>query len=308
MGVVSGRGKSAAVTAGVLLLIGGLLWGGVSFVLQARKEHLRQRHAIDKELIKDVTESVRIPRTGDDELILAGGRRKPRLPETNEALSARFFHVDVQDETTYPEYEAIKNKPNVGLCFSGGGARSFEASLGYMRALLDADLLKYVRYISSVSGGSWANAVFSYHDEEVVTLNELLGEYTPPDLMTRQGMRGIPFSSARGYPVKTNLIAVVATELLLKGTPVEDVWVKAIHEVFLKKAGIGMYDLPAWNRATVAETVARNPNLMNDLQFRMPCSGKSNCQNFPFPIMNNAMLGELEYVYGDCEATNRFSP
>jgi len=265
---------------------------GLHAVLDVRKASLLGDVKSDKELIKDHTEGT-VDEPGD--ALLRGSRRKPRLPETKEALLARFYHVDVFDEATYPEYEAIKHKPNVGICLSGGGARSFEASLGYLRALLDADLLKYVRYISSVSGGSWANAVFTYHDEEVVKLNDLLGSYTPPERMTRQGMRGIPLNSARGYPVYSNMIGVVASELLLKGTPVEDVWVKAVHEVFLKKAGIGIYDLPAWSKTYVAEAVARNPDMMNDLTFRMPCSGSTaTCHNIPFPIMNNAMLGPVE--------------
>jgi len=81
---------------------------------------------------------------------------------------------------------------------------------------------------------------------------------------------------------------------LIKGTPPEDIWVKAIHETFLRKAGISIDALPAWNRQNVAKTLAQNPDLLNHYNFRVPCSGRANCDNIPFPIMNNAMLGPIE--------------
>jgi hypothetical protein len=274
--------KSGLISALMFMILLGC--GGLYVYLDVRKEQLRQRKAIDKELILEHSENA--------QPTLRRPNRPPRLPETDEEIVAEFFDVNVLDETSYPEYEAVKQKPNVGLCFSGGGSRSFEATLGYLRGLLDADLLKYVRYLSSVSGGSWANAVFSYHDEDVVTLEELLGTFTPPEKITASILRGIPLKSARGFPVRTNLVSVVLGELLIKGTPPEDIWVKAIHETFLRKAGISIDALPAWNRQNVAKTLAQNPDLLNHYNFRVPCSGRANCDNIPFPIMNNAMLGE----------------
>ena len=92
--------------------------------------------------------------------------------------------------------------------------------------------------------------------------------------------------------MKTNLIAVVLTELLLRGTNPEDIWVRSIHKTFLEKAGITMGALPAWTREQAAHVLARNPHLLGRAEFRVPCSAQANCENIPFPIMNNAMLGE----------------
>ncbi len=48
----------------------------------------------------------------------------------------------------------------VGLALSGGGIRSNAFSLGVLSALHEAKLLQKIDYISSVSGGSWANAAY----------------------------------------------------------------------------------------------------------------------------------------------------
>ena len=49
----------------------------------------------------------------------------------------------------------------IGLTFSGGGFRATLAALGVVRLLADAGMLQRVRYVSSVSGGSTANAVLA---------------------------------------------------------------------------------------------------------------------------------------------------
>jgi predicted acylesterase/phospholipase RssA len=51
----------------------------------------------------------------------------------------------------------------LGLAFSGGGIRSATFNLGVLQALAENDLLKYVDYLSTVSGGgyigSWLHGV-----------------------------------------------------------------------------------------------------------------------------------------------------
>lgn len=50
----------------------------------------------------------------------------------------------------------LKDKKDFGLAFSGGGTRAASATLGQLRGLRKKGLLKDVKYISAVSGGSWA--------------------------------------------------------------------------------------------------------------------------------------------------------
>ena len=49
----------------------------------------------------------------------------------------------------------------IAIALSGGGFRATLSSLGVLRFLADAGLLEQVRYVSSVSGGSIANALFA---------------------------------------------------------------------------------------------------------------------------------------------------
>lgn len=68
-------------------------------------------------------------------------------------------------------------RPRVGLAFSGGGFRATAFGLGALRALHDRDVLRDVRVVSGISGGSvlaamWAYgpASFSQFDDSVTKL------------------------------------------------------------------------------------------------------------------------------------------
>jgi hypothetical protein len=83
-----------------------------------------------------------------------------------EDVKTRVWDASAPD-FQYPELEdghpdSVCNKPNVGICFSGGGTRSASATHGQLRALDHLGLLDNVRYISCVSGGSWAAVPYTY--------------------------------------------------------------------------------------------------------------------------------------------------
>jgi predicted acylesterase/phospholipase RssA len=52
--------------------------------------------------------------------------------------------------------------PRIGLALSGGGFRATCFGLGCLRALLDQDLLRHVKVISGVSGGSILASLYAY--------------------------------------------------------------------------------------------------------------------------------------------------
>jgi len=60
----------------------------------------------------------------------------------------------------------LKTRPSaanfVGVCFSGGGSRALSAAMGQLRGLKYLNLLDEVFFISSVSGGTWASATYTY--------------------------------------------------------------------------------------------------------------------------------------------------
>jgi hypothetical protein len=50
----------------------------------------------------------------------------------------------------------LLSKCNVGVAISGGGLRAASLGIGWLRGLYELGLLQDIRYLSTVSGGSWA--------------------------------------------------------------------------------------------------------------------------------------------------------
>jgi NTE family protein len=58
--------------------------------------------------------------------------------------------------------ETMNTGPTIGLALSGGGSRAIAFGLGCMRALHDCDVLRHVRVVSGISGGSVLAAMWAY--------------------------------------------------------------------------------------------------------------------------------------------------
>ena len=90
---------------------------------------------------------------------------------------------DVYPEAALPDL--VSRTRNVGLAFSGGGARAMVAAAGQLAALHELGLLREVRYISGISGGSWATAAYSFaqlgQNGTARDDDELLGNITAPE-------------------------------------------------------------------------------------------------------------------------------
>jgi len=95
----------------------------------------------------------RFPRTPDQKVVLKElqeivQRRKVALEEAD----------SVADATLPADKEAFEEAAKmelVGLAFSGGGIRSATFNLGFLQGLAGLRLLKYVDYLSTVSGGGY---------------------------------------------------------------------------------------------------------------------------------------------------------
>lgn len=81
------------------------------------------------------------------------------------------FSVAIEVLNTPP---TAVSSDGVGICLSGGGSRALSCAMGQLRGLRHLGLLDKVSAISSVSGGTWANVVFSYLPESISD-DELLG-------------------------------------------------------------------------------------------------------------------------------------
>jgi hypothetical protein len=71
------------------------------------------------------------------------------------------------------------SKANLALCFSGGGSRALTCAWGQMLGLKTLNLIDQARYISSVSGGTWASSIYTYLPTHISD-DDLLGTYYPP--------------------------------------------------------------------------------------------------------------------------------
>jgi len=88
------------------------------------------------------------------------------------------------------------NRKNIAVCFSGGGSRALTCAWGQLiglNTLKDGSgkpLLDEVRYISSVSGGSWAAVLYTFRPENFTDAEFLGKSYNPSQLCYDQDNPG----------------------------------------------------------------------------------------------------------------------
>lgn len=105
-------------------------------------------------------------------------------PTCGACVEARYWQIDpgywnaaTPDLKTFPENQLDPPLPgaDLGVAFSGGGTRSAAATIGQLRGLKRNGWLERVRYVTAVSGGSWAVVPFTYYRGG--ELDELLGVF-----------------------------------------------------------------------------------------------------------------------------------
>eukprot|EP00944_MAST-04C_sp_MAST-4C-sp1_P006303 g6303.t1 len=220
----------------------------------------------------------------------------------------------------WPEEQvpSVRAKPPNGLCFSGGGSRSYIGAMGVLRALTDLGLMGHVRYLGGASGGGWAASAYTYfqpnqpfahiqvgEDRTVKTTYSksetsassdeiLLGNITFPTDMTESNMNYIAPQCLRGS-VSSNVISNFVKEWLKHGFKFHKGFVAGVHQNYLIRAGIpSPYDptpkLFSYDKDTVASIKARNPSLAND--FILPPSGR------PVMTIGFTLLGRAQAIVG----------
>jgi hypothetical protein len=169
------------------------------------------------------------------------------------------------DGTTYSWPEQLAGvKPNVGICFPGGGTRALTAAMGQLRGLLSFGGLTNVDYISCVSGGSWASTAFAYYNAGASSDEEFLGAVTEPQDITLHGLDDLPTSSL-GWGATRDL-GDALDAALNAGVREDLLWAAAVGQVFFSR--FGLYDIqsPSYfslDAGTVARIQAANPSLAN---------------------------------------------
>ncbi len=164
------------------------------------------------------------------------------------ASSGYTYHFP---ELTLQEFQL---KAPIGVCFSGGGTRAMSAAMGQLRALHHMGYLSTFRYISCVSGGSWASTIYTYYRSGAVDDNQLLGPITAPGGITQNHLNYSLIPEMLAYNAQTWLVGVVANweaSPFVKYTS-HDVWNYSIGDAYLKPFGLFDVDAASYHPENLA--------------------------------------------------------
>jgi hypothetical protein len=185
-------------------------------------------------------------------------------------------------EMKFPEedYADVTSRRNVGLSLSGGGDRAFISSIGVLGALHELGMMKEIRYIVGVSGGSWATSVYSYYQKSDVSDTTMLGEIIFPEDIVYDELHFIDKDCVRSYP---------NSSYVLQGVLYSD-WVDGVQEIYLTPSDIPRGKPVSYNADSVADIKSRNPSLQ-DTDFLLLRGGGSGIDARPFPIISTTLIG-----------------
>ena len=188
----------------------------------------------------------------------------------------------------FPElaHPAVSAKPPNAVAFSGGGTRAFSVTMGYLLGLHELDVLRSTRYISAVSGGTWASAAYTFVDPSAgphVAQNDsqLLGRALPPSALDFAALDDLPAHSAR------HCCSVGVGFIPLSGAQ----YVEKIQSSFLTPLGIPAGASFSYDQATASAILQRNPTLQPS-QLALPHRRPRGFEP-PFLIMGITLMGPL---------------
>jgi len=201
----------------------------------------------------------------------------------------------------FPEsaYDDIMSRPNTAIAFSGGGSRSYAATMGYLAGLNELGLMENVRYISGISGGSWATSVYSYAQTDVPD-DVMLGPIVAPSDIVYDQLHEMDPLCVRAY---TNScigeIAIMAIKNDVPGVDkLADGWAYGVQTEYLDPVGITAGAHWSWNEASVADIKRRNPSL-KDEKFLLPAKPTR-----PFMVLGSAAVGPADHAPYPTKAHN----
>lgn len=171
----------------------------------------------------------------------------------------------------FPELQMARYQPDTqpfGVCFSGGGGRSFVASLGQMRGLYALGLLDDIGAISAISGGAWFSTIFDYAPTGISDAT-LLGPILNPTEITLQNLAEIDPQciAAPLVQLTSNNLTTVKTNFMLGVTQSETqafnrVYARLLNEFMLKPFHLDdPHTFFTLDRDAVERIMTHNPTL-----------------------------------------------
>ena len=167
--------------------------------------------------------------------------------------------------TTYPEQERSggSGRPQTGVCFSGGGTRSYAATVGQLRGLSDLGLIPRVGYLSAVSGGAWAATAFTYYDGSGHGDADILGLPADPEALSTDQLASLDPRSL-GYAATLDFGGILQATREDAAVSSHEAWSRGIGQTFLAPYGLFDPAVPTaftLTRETRDVILERNPAL-----------------------------------------------
>lgn len=198
---------------------------------------------------------------------------------------------------------AMAGPGSIGLCLSGGGSRALTCAMGQLRALHCLGLTDQLFAISSVSGGTWANSLYTYLPVSISDDDFLGAPVLDPSQLTVTGR--LPFAldqltpnSLGRVPGRLGVLRDIDEIVRLKlawGYPNSELWQGLIGHSVLRSYGLWQPDPStaefdthwfSWTEAYLNlpnGTLARNPGLRAQ-DFYTARPGR------PFMVFNTALF------------------
>lgn len=187
----------------------------------------------------------------------------------------------------------LMSRPNTGIAFSGGGSRSYLAATGYLAGLTELGLMDKVRYISGISGGSWATVSYMYAQTNVDD-SILLGPVVEPADLTEENLKIMDSNCMRG--VTDAEYVGIMLQYMKDGIDAGEAWMKAYQDVYLAPLGIPQNQPFTWSQESIDRIREANPSLMHT-DFVLPTNSHR-----PYSIVGASNLGPAAgapYEVGD---------
>lgn len=198
---------------------------------------------------------------------------------------------DTTKNVVYPERDdpqfrvpGLENRP-LSVAFSGGGTRSAAATLGQLRALSCLGWLPSVRYISSVSGGSWAAVPFTYLPSKIKD-EQFLGTYVPPEKLTDDVLDDAPpkESLTRAISHAWPFWRAATHWIRFRG---DESYAASLGDIFLRPFGLGdRSKFFSFDHQALDVTLRANEGKLTASDFLLPQPGR------PYLIVGTTLIGK----------------
>jgi hypothetical protein len=159
------------------------------------------------------------------------------------SFDARLFPLPQIPVGTDPD-SVMSNGPQgtgnfVGVAFSGGGTRALSATMGQLRGLRALGVLDDVTFLSSVSGGTWAAAPYTYLPASY-SEDDLLGPVVAPQDITVSSLSQLPPNNLGSIPQQLSVVRVLEmlTSLKKQGYSSQSLWQGVVGTCMLAPFGL----------------------------------------------------------------------